>query len=757
METAPVSYLEIETDSPGMRILVIAACLIVIFLAGIALIGWISGWRLLASISPQYFPMAPSTAVCFLVMGVTWLFPPQKGASLTRLVTCISGTVLVMAFNLLDVLEWLGLMALHIEDLVLPEPALFHGVPLARVSPLSSGLFVLTSGAMLVHFLRTALVKEHGFLGHLSGLLASSVVFSGFTLLLGYLYGTPLLYGREIIPVAASTSTAFLFMGLALAARLKPYDTPKRYFAGPLVNHRLARVFVPLVFFAALLQGIVGRLAGVFLEVNDALLSALIAGSIAVLGMIVTSKAASVVGSDIDRANQALRESEERFRMLIQSAGSTIIGLNVDFQITEFNNQAEKLFGRQRQEVLGKNCLEFFVRDEARKIMADEAREVLSGRPTAEFENLVVTPNGEKRILFWNINRLKATDPQRTMLLAAGMDVTDLKKAEEALRESEQRFRAMFENHHAVMLIIDPETGQIEDGSPGACSFYGYSREDLREKKITEINVLTSSQVFENMQLAEGGQRKYFDFRHRLASGEIRDVEVCSGPVTVGGRTLLLSVINDVTERKRAEKALAESEERYRIVADFAYDWEYWISPGRQFVYVSPSCEKITGYSSDEFHNDPDLFLSIIYPDDRALVMRHMDDAFQPDDTTPHSIDFRILRKDGELRWINHVCKAAYSDTGEPLGRRGSHRDISDRKRLEQEQQELVVELQNALAQVKNLSGLLPICASCKKIRDDKGYWQQIEAYIRDHSEAEFSHSICPDCVKKLYPEFHEE
>jgi len=66
------------------------------------------------------------------------------------------------------------------------------------------------------------------------------------------------------------------------------------------------------------------------------------------------------------------------------------------------------------------------------------------------------------------------------------------------------------------------------------------------------------------------------------------------------------------------------------------------------------------------------------------------------------------------------------------------------------------LELRNALAQVKKLSGFLPICAACKKIRDDKGYWQQIEAYIRDHSEAEFSHSICPDCSRKLYPELYE-
>ena len=85
-----------------------------------------------------------------------------------------------------------------------------------------------------------------------------------------------------------------------------------------------------------------------------------------------------------------------------------------------------------------------------------------------------------------------------------------------------------------------------------------------------------------------------------------------------------------------------------------------------------------------------------------------------------------------------------------------SGRDITERKRTEEERENIIQQLQKALAEVKQLSGLLPICASCKKIRDDKGYWNQIETYIHEHSEAKFSHGICPDCFKKLYPDFAE-
>ncbi len=93
--------------------------------------------------------------------------------------------------------------------------------------------------------------------------------------------------------------------------------------------------------------------------------------------------------------------------------------------------------------------------------------------------------------------------------------------------------------------------------------------------------------------------------------------------------------------------------------------------------------------------------------------------------------------------------------TGEMLIR--SIRYAIERKRIENEKAKVIVELQEALTKVKLLSGFIPICASCKKIRDDKGYWQQIESYIRDHSNAEFSHSICPGCAHKLYPDLYPD
>jgi PAS domain S-box-containing protein len=112
------------------------------------------------------------------------------------------------------------------------------------------------------------------------------------------------------------------------------------------------------------------------------------------------------------------------------------------------------------------------------------------------------------------------------------------------------------------------------------------------------------------------------------------------------------------------------------------------------------------------------------------------------------------LRKDGSLVEVSLTISPLKDPQGKIIGASSVALDISKRKREEAEWMRLIQELTDALAHVKTLSGLLPICASCKKIRDDKGYWQQVETYIKDRSDADFTHGICPECVKRLYPEY---
>ncbi len=132
-----------------------------------------------------------------------------------------------------------------------------------------------------------------------------------------------------------------------------------------------------------------------------------------------------------------------------------------------------------------------------------------------------------------------------------GTDITDSLAAEQALRHSEERYRALFENSHTVMLIIDPDSSAIVDANTAASRYYGWSPQTLRSMRITDINVLSNEEVRAEMTRAKAAKRDYFLFRHRLADGAIRDVEVFSGPIRIAGRPMLYSIIHDVSERQR--------------------------------------------------------------------------------------------------------------------------------------------------------------------------------------------------------------
>jgi PAS domain S-box-containing protein len=163
----------------------------------------------------------------------------------------------------------------------------------------------------------------------------------------------------------------------------------------------------------------------------------------------------------------------------------------------------------------------------------------------------------------------------------------------------------------------------------------------------------------------------------------------------VGDKTASLEA--EIVERKQAEEALQVSEEAYRTVADFTYDWEYWLAPDGSIRYISPSCERHTGYSAKEFMQDPELMARITHPDYRNELASHLpvhnDVALK---WYSHQMDFRIITRSGEERWFAHVCQPVYNDDGKYLGQRASNRDISERKRSEEEKLLLVQQLHQA-------------------------------------------------------------
>ncbi len=167
------------------------------------------------------------------------------------------------------------------------------------------------------------------------------------------------------------------------------------------------------------------------------------------------------------------------------------------------------------------------------------------------------------------------------------------------------------------------------------------------------------------------------------------------------------------------EELLKESELRYRTVADFTSDWEYWIMPDGSVRYMSPSCEQISGYTADEYHADPQLLARIVHPDDQPLFAQHTHKLSAQG--LPEPIDFRICRKDGEIRWIGHVCRPVHDPSGKDIGQRSSNRDITERKKAE--------------VKIKRLNQFVAALSQCN------------QAIVRCASEDELFPQICSVAV----------
>ena len=254
----------------------------------------------------------------------------------------------------------------------------------------------------------------------------------------------------------------------------------------------------------------------------------------------------------------SLREGEATLRSIFRAA-PTGIGMVCNRVIQQANERLCKITGYTREELLGKSARILYGTDEDFEYVGREKYAQINERNTGTVETRWQRKDGTMIDVLLSSTPIDSNDLSKGVTFTA-LDITSRKQVEKDLRESEAQYRSLFKNNHSIMLLIDPETADIVDANPAAVSFYGWSYETLTRKKIFNINTLTEEQVIDEMEKAKMEQRKQFYFRHCLASGEIRDVEVFSGPIKVYGKELLYSIVHDITARKKAEEEKAALE-----------------------------------------------------------------------------------------------------------------------------------------------------------------------------------------------------
>jgi PAS domain S-box-containing protein len=214
-------------------------------------------------------------------------------------------------------------------------------------------------------------------------------------------------------------------------------------------------------------------------------------------------------------------------------------------------------------------------------------------------------------------------------------------------------------------------------------------------------------------------------------------------------------VFRDLSTLRKTEEALQGSEKKYRrLVESLERDYIiYSHDRDGNFTYLSPSVVNVLGYSQDEFMGHYAAFItdSPINKD----VEEHTNAGLRGEKQEPYEAEF--WHKNGNRVHMRVTEVPLFDDNGNVLGIEGIVQDITKLKRAEADRESAIKKLEKALSEIKTLRGILPLCSFCKKIRDDKGYWEQVDVYINKHSEADISHSICPECLKNHYPDWYEK
>ncbi len=724
------------------------------------------------------------------------------------------------------------------------------------------------------------------------------------------------------------------------------------------------------------------------------------------------------------QTTQALQESEERYRFLFDQLLDPVYihrrptTPGERLQLLEANIAASKMLGYSLEEF---QTLEIEDVDTGLPEVNTQIDALMNGSAPVVFESMHRAKSGE--LIPVEIHARSMLLHHEEIVVSVIRDLRARHRMEKELRDREQRFRQMYEHHTLPMILIDPPTGQILGANASALHFYGYSEEQFLRLNIADINALRTAEVAQAQESAANETCSRFMFPHRLASGELRTVEVNSSPIDVDGQIVLFSIINDVTDREQTLALLAASEARFRSLLNIApagigvvvdrvilwtnecmqrllgysadelagkgarmlypsqqefeqvgrdkyllinatgkgsvetkwicrdgklldillssipfdpadlskgvlftalditerkiveaerdrlinelsnslleirkshellgqtqhltklggwewdavmqkmvwtdevyrihglapgaiatgapehiqaslrcyapkdrpvidaafercaaegipYDLEFplttydgrriWIntvaqpklldgkiigvlghirditeqklvadalriseeriasafanapigmgffSPAGQWLKGNPAIQSIFGYTEAELQTM--TFQDLIHPDDQQFSMNNVRQLLDGECSSLH-LEERYITKTGQIVW-GHLSVSLIRDTaGQPLHFIAQIADITERKQAELERDQLISDLQKSLKEIRQLSGLLPICANCKKIRNDAGYWQQIERFIEQRSAAQFSHSICPTCLKKLYPDYEE-
>ena len=330
------------------------------------------------------------------------------------------------------------------------------------------------------------------------------------------------------------------------------------------------------------------------------------------------------------------------------------------------------------------------------------------------------------------------------LLLAAGV------WAVSTIERTEGQFRWFFEESPVGLSITSPD-GQLRVNRAFG-DILGYSAAELQQvpwMDITHPDDLAESQTAVRRLVSGEADRQQFEKRYRTKGGQWVWVQISIGAHRGpdGKPSYFLTHVQDIGKRKQLEQGVADSERYFRALTEQALDLTTLVDADGFVRYASPSYLGVLGYQPAQVIGQ--RVFDFVHPDDLAATL----DIFTDGSTTPQATrahEFRFRHHDGSWRVIAAVGRNLFDD---PVIHAAiiNGRDVTEQRLAAEHERTLLTELQRAIGEVRVLHGILPICASCKRIHAKDGSWEAVESYVRERTNAEFTHGLCPDCAKKTW------
>lgn len=413
---------------------------------------------------------------------------------------------------------------------------------------------------------------------------------------------------------------------------------------------------------------------------------------------------------ELIRASSALAESEQRYAAIFERSPFAIALTRMPEGITiEVNDAFLRLFKYTREEVIGKTSLDLGISNlDSREQVAAELNKNGS---VHDFECIRATKSGEQRILLLNLEWVSIGGER--FILTTFKDITDRRKAEGAREQSEAKYSSLFRNSATPAALTKMPEGVFADVNEAFEKLLGYSKKDLIGKNSAEVGIVKIGQRDHPYnEIKEKGSTRHTEKLLYTKSGKVLNVLINVNQITLGSNSYALTTLEDITERKQSEvalqeakeeldvtaeelrqqndeliqahSALQESEARFRSVLDNSVDVIYRlnIQTGR-YEYISPSCEEVVGFSPAELMAlGAEAGLDMIYPDDRLSMEAAVK---RLEETGSAEVEYRQWAKDGSYCWLSNHLSLIKDGDGLPLYRDGNIRDITERKKAEEE------------------------------------------------------------------------